>query len=179
LTIVSFVRLKDHKCFPTYCVLIIFRSNFPKTMIGFNMGLGDGCNVQVCPTSSLVAPLNVASIVGVWGISLVFIVGALWFMHTWHVMLSALQGMELSHWKNVTTIQLVLLKGYFYKIGRHSNVIKWSQPFSNYIILVSCISNLWMQLFMWQSKWESLHPQKIQYLNPLFQMSFVIVKSLI
>jgi hypothetical protein len=26
--------------------------------------------------------LNVASIVGVWGISLVFIVGALWFMHT-------------------------------------------------------------------------------------------------
>jgi hypothetical protein len=77
LIIVSFGRLRDHKCFPTYYVLIIFGSNFPKTMIGFNMGLGDGGSVQVHPTSSLLTPLNVASIVGVWGISLVFIVGAL------------------------------------------------------------------------------------------------------
>ncbi len=94
-----------------------------------------------------------------------------------HAMLSGLQGMELSNWSNVTTIQLVLLKGYFYKIGRHSNVIRWSQPFSNSIILVFCISNLWMQLFTWQFEGESLHPPKIQYLNPLFQMSFVIVKK--
>jgi len=44
-------------------------------MIDLNMGLGDGGNVQVCPTSSLLRPLNVAFVMGVWGISLVFIVG--------------------------------------------------------------------------------------------------------
>jgi hypothetical protein len=70
LAIVSFGRLKDHKCFPTYCVLIVFGGNFPKTMTSFNMGLGDGGSVQVCPTSSLLGPLNVAYVVGVWGISL-------------------------------------------------------------------------------------------------------------
>jgi len=68
-------RLRNHKCFPTYCALIIFGNNFPKTMIDLNMGLGDGGNVQVCPTSSLLRPLNVAFVMGVWGISLVFIVG--------------------------------------------------------------------------------------------------------
>ncbi len=77
MTIVFFGRLRDHKYFPTYCVLIIFGSNFPKIMISLNMSLGDGGNVQVRPTSSVLTPLNVASVVGVWGISLVFIVGAL------------------------------------------------------------------------------------------------------
>jgi magnesium-transporting ATPase (P-type) len=37
---------------------------------------------KVRPTSSLLGPLNVASVVGVWGINLVFLVGALCFMHT-------------------------------------------------------------------------------------------------
>jgi hypothetical protein len=44
------------------------------------MGLGDGGSVQVHPTSSLLGPLNVTSVVGVWGISLVFIVKVMWFM---------------------------------------------------------------------------------------------------
>jgi hypothetical protein len=46
----------------------------PKNNTSFNMGLGDGGSVQVHPTSSLLGPLNVTSVVGVWGISLVFIV---------------------------------------------------------------------------------------------------------
>ncbi|KAH9540758.1 hypothetical protein CY35_14G023000 [Sphagnum magellanicum] len=37
---------------------------------------------KVRPTSSLLGPLNVASVVGVWGINIVFLVGALRFMHT-------------------------------------------------------------------------------------------------
>ncbi len=61
---VSFGRLRDHKCFPTYCILIVFGGNFPKTMIGLSVGLGDGGSVQVRPTSTLLGPLNVASIVG-------------------------------------------------------------------------------------------------------------------
>ncbi len=75
--VVSFGRLKDHNFFPTYCILIIFGSNFPKTMIDLKMGLGDGGNVKVCPASSLLGPLNVAFVMGVWGIRLVFIVGTL------------------------------------------------------------------------------------------------------
>jgi hypothetical protein len=89
-------------------------------------------------------PLNVAFVMGVWGIRLVFIVGTLWFMHTYMGYIKWLQGMELLHWSNVTTIQLVLLKGYFYKIGKHSTILDDSQPFSNYIILVFYVSNLWM-----------------------------------
>ncbi len=74
---ISFGRLNDHKCLPTYCVLIVFGGNFPKTMTSLSMGLGDGGSVQVCPTSSLLGALNVAFVVGLWGISLLFIVGAL------------------------------------------------------------------------------------------------------
>ncbi len=77
MVVVSFGRLRDHKYFPTYCILITFGNNFPKTMIDLNMGLGDGGNVQVCPTSSLLGPLNVISVMGVWAISLVFIVGVM------------------------------------------------------------------------------------------------------
>jgi cation-transporting ATPase 13A3/4/5 len=51
-------------------------------MASLSMGLGDGGGVQVRPTSSLLGPLNVASVVGIWGINLVFLVGALCFMHT-------------------------------------------------------------------------------------------------
>jgi hypothetical protein len=64
LAIVSFGRLKNHKYFPTYCALIVFGGNFPKTMTSLNMGLGDGGSVQVHPTSSLSGPLNVALLCG-------------------------------------------------------------------------------------------------------------------
>ncbi len=75
MVVVSFGRLKDHKYFPTYYILIIFGNNFPKTMIDLNMGLGDGGSVKVCPASSLLGPLNVAFVMGVWGISLMIIIG--------------------------------------------------------------------------------------------------------
>jgi len=57
--------------------MILFGGKFPKTMNNLSMGLGDGGSVQICRTSSLLGPLNAASVVGVWGISLLFIIGSL------------------------------------------------------------------------------------------------------
>lgn len=108
--------------------------------------------------------------------------------------------MELSHWSNVTAIQPVLVKGYFYReeitkffsvcrltcfwktellIGSHSTVIRRSRPFSNYIIFGLCVSNLWMQLLTWcklvDTRWQlGIHCHLLCYVLSIHHISICL-----
>jgi hypothetical protein len=64
-------------------------------------------------------------------------------------------------------------------IGSHSAVIRWSQPFSNYIIFSLCVSNLWMQLLTWcklvDTRWQlGIHCHLLCYVLSIHHISICL-----